>query len=169
MLKSASDISEASCLVPPMAYAGRNPLKATVLVVDDSPEIQRYLRVLLELDSYQVETASSGREALQALRRGFNPEVVLLDLQMPGMDGLETLRRLRQFRSTVKVIMCSGVDDPDTIREAGSLGAQAYLLKPIRHLYLSAAVERCLAEGSARRPAEHLGAQLFVLPSPGVL
>jgi len=152
-----------------MAYAGRNPLKATVLVVDDSPEIQRYLRVLLELDSYQVETASSGREALHALRCGFNPEVVLLDLQMPGMDGLETLRRLREYRSQAKVIMCSGVDDPDKIREAGSLGAHAYLMKPIQHLYLSAAVERCLAEGPAKRPAEYLGTQLFVLPSPGVL
>lgn len=152
-----------------MAYAGRNPVKATVLVVDDSLEIQRYLRVLLELDSYQVETASSGHEALQALRRGCTPEVVLLDLQMPGMDGLETLRQLREFRSKLKVIMCSGVDDPDKIREAASLGAHAYLLKPIQHLYLSAAIDRCIPEGPAKRPREHLGAQLFVLPSPSPL
>jgi CheY-like chemotaxis protein len=153
----------------PMAYAGRNSVKATVLVVDDSLEIQRYLRVLLELDSYQVETASSGLEALQTLRRGCTPEVVLLDLQMPGMDGLETLRRLREFRSKLKVIMCSGVDDPDKIREAASLGAHAYLLKPIQHLYLSAAIDRCLHEDPAKRPPEHLGAQLFVLPSPSLV
>jgi len=149
-----------------MAYAERNSVKATVLVVDDSLEIQRYLRVLLELDSYEVETASSGHEALQTLRRGCAPEVVLLDLQMPGMDGLETLRRLREFRSKLKVIMCSGVDDPDKIREAAALGAHAYLLKPIQHLYLSAAIDRCLREGPAKRPPERLGAQLFVLPSP---
>jgi CheY-like chemotaxis protein len=152
-----------------MAYVERNPVKATILVVDDSVEIQRYLRVLLELDSYRVETASSGYEALQNLRHGIAPEVVLLDLQMPGMDGLETLRRLQEFRPQPKIIMCSGVDDPDKIREATSLGADAYLLKPIQHLYLSAAVERCLAEGPAKRPAEHLGRQLFVLPSPSPL
>jgi CheY-like chemotaxis protein len=153
----------------PMAYVGSNPVKATVLVVDDSLEIQRYFRALLELDSYRVETASSGHEALQALRRGCTPEVVLLDLQMPGMDGLETLRRLQEFRSKPKVIMCSGVDDPDKIREAASLGAHAYLLKPIQHLYLSAAVDRCLHEGPAKPPVEPLGAQLFVLPSPSPL
>ena len=148
-----------------MAYAAHNPLKATVLVVDDSPEIQRYLRVLLELASYQVETADSGYEALHALRRGCAPDVILLDLQMPGIDGLETLRRLREVRPKSKVIMCSGLDDPDKIREAASLGAQAYLLKPIQQLYLSAALDRCLAEGPAKLRAEHLG-QLFVLPSP---
>lgn len=152
-----------------MAYIARTSLKATILVVDDSPEIQRYLRVLLELDSHQVETANSGYEALQSLRRGCAPDVVLLDLQMPGMDGLETLRRLRQLRPNSKVIMCSGMDDPEKIRQAASLGAHAYLVKPVRHLYLSAAVERCLTEGPAKRTAEHLGGQLFVLPSPSPL
>jgi CheY-like chemotaxis protein len=149
-----------------MAYIGRNPVKATVLVVDDSPEIQRYLRVLLELDAYRVETASSGAEALQSLRQGCAPEVVLLDLQMPGMDGLETLRHLQEFHPKPKVIMCSGVDDPDKVREAVRLGADAYLVKPIQHLYLSAAVDRCLTDDPPNRPAEHLGAHLFVLPSP---
>jgi CheY-like chemotaxis protein len=152
-----------------MACVGHNPVKATVLVVDDSPEIQRYLRALLELDSYRVETASSGHEALQSLRQGRVPEVVLLDVQMPGMDGLETLRRLQRLRPRPKVIMCSGADDPKKIHEALSLGAHAYLLKPIQHLYLSAAIERCLNEGPAKRPAEHLGSQLFVLPSPSPL
>jgi len=142
-----------------------NPVNVTVLIVDDSPEIQRYLRVLLELDSYQVETASSGHEALQGLHHGCTPEVVLLDLQMPGMDGLETLRRLQEFQPKPKVIMCSGVDDPETIRAAASLGAHAYLVKPIQHLYLSAAVERCLQDGPAIRPSEYQGGQLFVLPS----
>jgi CheY-like chemotaxis protein len=152
-----------------MAYVGPNPVKATVLVVDDSREMQRYLRVLLELDSYRVEAASNGHEALQSIRHGCAPQVVLLDLQMPGMDGLETLRRLHEFRPKPKVIMCSAVDDPGKIAEAASLGAHAYLLKPIQHLYLSAAIERCLNQGPARRPVERLGGRLFVLPSPSPL
>ncbi|MGA8493084.1 MAG: response regulator [Terriglobales bacterium] len=149
-----------------MAHVGRNPLKATILIVDDSPEIQRYLRALLELDSYQVETAGSGYEALYSLRHVCIPDVVLLDLQMPGMDGLETLRQLKASHPNAKVIMCSGVDDPAKIREAVSLGAHGYLVKPVQHLYLSAAVERCLADSTAKYHAEPVGAQLFVLPSP---
>ncbi|MGO9124562.1 MAG: response regulator [Terriglobales bacterium] len=126
------------------------PTRSTVLVVEDSPELQNYLRRLLELDSYQVEIAGNGEDALQRMSTGCAPRVVLLDMQMPGMDGLETLRILRQLQPAAKVIMCSGVDDPDKIRQAISLGAQAYLVKPVRHLYLSAAIERCLSPDSSR-------------------
>jgi CheY-like chemotaxis protein len=148
-----------------MAQIAPNPVKATVLVVDDSRDIQRYLRALLELDSYRVETVSSGHEALQSLRRGCAPQVVLLDLQMPGIDGLETLRRLQEFRPRPKVIMCSGVDDPEKIREATALGAHAYILKPVRHLYLSAAIERCLNEPQNIRPNDSLQSHLCLVPS----
>ena len=149
-----------------MTHVGNSSVKATILIVDDSPEIQRYLRALLELDSYKVETANSGNEALHSLRNACGPDVVLLDLQMPGMDGLETLRRMKELRTTAKVIMCSGVDDPAKIREAALLGARGYLVKPIQHLYLSAAIDRCLTETTARRRPNR-GVQLFVLPSPG--
>jgi CheY-like chemotaxis protein len=150
-----------------MAYVAGNSVKATILVVDDSPEIQRYLRALLELDSYKVETANSGLEALQSLRHACNPDVVLLDLQMPGMDGLETLRRVKEIQPNRKVIMCSGVDDPAKIGEAVLLGAHSYLVKPIQHLYLSAAIERCLMGNTGNRPTGAVGARVFVLPSPG--
>ena len=123
-----------------------NPIKASVLVVEDSPELQKYLRLLLELDRYQVAIAGNGEEALQLMRDGCTPKVVLLDMQMPGMDGLETLRLLRQLHPSTKVIMCSAVDDPDKIQQAIALGAHAYLIKPIRQLYLSAAIERCLGQ-----------------------
>jgi CheY-like chemotaxis protein len=70
-----------------MSTAGFNPTKASVLVVEDSLELQNYLRLLLELDRYQVEIAGNGEEALLRLRNGCTPRVVLLDMQMPGMDG----------------------------------------------------------------------------------
>ena len=149
-----------------MTCIGRSAVKATILVVDDSPEIQRYLRALLELDSYRVMVASNGFEALETLRHDPVADLVLLDVQMPGMDGLEVLRRMRKLSSKVKVIMCSGLNDPNKICEALSLGAHAFLLKPIQHLYLSAAVERCLQKDSTTRPKEHRKPQLFVLPSP---
>jgi len=131
-----------------MPTTGFIPTKASVSVVDDSPELQNYLRLLLELDRYQVDIAGNGEEALLRLRNGCNPRVVLLDMQMPGMDGLETLRILRRLHPAARVIMCSGVDDPEKIRQAISLGAQAYLVKPVQHLYLSAAIERCLGQDS---------------------
>jgi|HubBroStandDraft_6_1064221.scaffolds.fasta_scaffold60580_2 CheY-like chemotaxis protein len=133
---------------PLMPTTGFNPTRASVLVVEDSPELQNYLRLMLELDRYQVEIAGNGEEALQRMSHGCTPRVVLLDMQMPGMDGLETLRILRQLHPAAKVIMCSGVDDPEKIRQAIALGAQAYLVKPVQHLYLSAAIERCLGLGS---------------------
>jgi CheY-like chemotaxis protein len=151
--------------VGPLSFAVRSE-KTTILVVDDSPDIRRYLTLALELDHYKVETASSGEEASQRFHEGCSAAVVLLDLQMPGMDGLETLRNLRQRRPELKVIMCSAVDDPDIMQEAARLGAEAYLVKPIEHLYLSAAVERCL-QASANPADLGLSADVLAMASPG--
>jgi len=148
-----------------MTTAGLPRSKAAILVVEDSPEIQRYLRTLLELDLYQAQTANNGEEALQCLRDGYDPSLVLLDMQMPGMDGLETLQRIRQLRPELKVIMCSGVDDPDKMHQAAALGAQAYLLKPVQHLYLSAAVERCLL-GEPVKASETFRARVIPFEPP---
>ena len=149
-------------MVPLSARA--NGPKAAILVVDDSPDMLRYLRLLLETDSYQVETASNGADALLRIREGYAPAVVLLDLQMPGMDGLKTLQRLMKLQPHLNVIMCSGVDDPAKIRRATLLGAKAYLTKPVQHLYLSAAVERCLDSISEKETNSH--SSLIILPTP---
>ena len=139
--------------------------RTTVLVVDDSPAMLRYLKLLLETDSYRVETAGNGEEALLRLRQGCTPAVVLLDLQMPGMDGLKTLRQLRKLRPGLKVIICSGVDDPRQVRRASRMGAYSYLTKPVHHLYLSAALERCLKEASAGEAEPAALAKLVTLPA----
>ena len=148
----------------PMLTARLDRTKTAVLVVEDSPEVQRYLRTLLELDSYHTEVASTGEEALQWLSQGYDPAVVLLDMQMPGMDGLQTLQRLRELRPELKVIMCSGVDDPEKIGQAEALGAHAYLIKPVQHLYLSAAVERCLTGEAIDETRSTPKARVVTLP-----
>ena len=122
---------------------------ATVLIVDDDPEMLRYIRTLLELDCYRVETAAGGLQAIELVAAGLVPDVVLLDVNMPGTDGLETLRQLLQIRPTLKVIMCSGAPDPRKALQAFVNGAQEFLTKPFRHLYLSATLERCLATHSS--------------------
>ena len=138
--------------------------KTTVLVVDDSVAMRRYLRLLLELDSYQVETANSGAEAVRRLREGLSPALVLLDLEMPGMDGLKTLRRLLKVNPELKVIMCSGVDDPRKVQRAAKLGARGYVTKPVQHLYLSAAIERCLRPCTSQTKTSR--GSLIVMPPP---
>ena len=135
-----------------MESAGSSPT-ATVLIVDDDPAMLRYMRTLLELDGYRVETAASGLAGVERISAGLAPDVVLLDVNMPEMDGLETLRRLLQIRPGLKIIMCSGVPDPRQALEAFISGAQEFLTKPFRHLYLSATVERCLATRSSGRQA----------------
>jgi CheY-like chemotaxis protein len=127
-----------------MLTSRTNALSPTILVVDDSPDMRRYLRILLELDRYQVETAGDGHEALRRLEEGCNPALILLDLQMPGLNGLRTLRRIRKQHPDLKVIICTGEENPRKLRLAKALGAQAHVTKPVQHLYLSAAVERCL-------------------------
>lgn len=126
---------------------------ATILVVDDDPVMLRYVRTLLELDSYRVETAASGLQALHLVNSGLFPDLVLLDVNMPGMDGLETLRSLLQIRPGLKVIMCSAVPDARKALEAFVNGAQEFLTKPFRHLYLSATLDRCLTASGSARPA----------------
>lgn len=141
--------------------------KATVLLIEDSPEVQRYLRLLLELDHYRVEVADNGEQGIQRLRDGCTPGVVLLDMQMPGLDGLQTLQALRELQPKLKVIMCSAEDDPRLIQQAFVLGAQAYLVKPVQHLYLTAALDRCLRHPSYE-PSPVLGARIVTFPSLGV-
>jgi CheY-like chemotaxis protein len=140
--------------------------KTTILVVDDSPEMLRYLRTLLEVESFRVITAPNGQEALTRLQEGCSPAAVILDLQMPVMDGLKTLRRLRKLRPQLKVIMCSAVEDPSKIRRALSLGAEVFLHKPVQHLYLSAALQRCMQEAPEQAPALAEHGVLVPMPLP---
>ena len=146
---------------------------SSILVVDDEPSMLGYMRTLLELDSHRVETASSGEDALQRVRRDPQPNVVLLDLLMPGWDGLETLEKLREVRPTLKVVMLSCVSDTRKVVQAIRLGAQDYLTKPFNKAELDGVLRHCfqnqqsLEEGCAE--AEPLGDDLyFVAASPAM-
>jgi two-component system, NtrC family, response regulator AtoC len=114
------------------------------MVVDDEPSMLRYLQTLLEVESYNVETASSGEEALSKLQNG-SPDVVLLDVLMPGgMDGLQTLEKMRERYPHLKVVMLSCVSDTRKVVQAIRLGAQDYLTKPFQKSDLEAVIELCL-------------------------
>src|ERR1700761_2171442 len=113
-----------------------------MLVVDDEPSMLRYARTLLELDRVQVETASSGVESINRIKAGLQPDVVLLDVSMPSMGGLQVLQALRQMSPSQRIIMMSCKAEPSTVVEAIRLGAVDYLLKPFYKSHLDAALAR---------------------------
>ena len=121
-----------------------------ILVVDDEPGVLRYMRTLLEVESFRVETASSGREALTRIEKEPVPDLVLLDLLMPEIDGLETLALLRRVRPNLKVVILSCVSDPRKVVEAGRQGATDYLTKPFQKSQLDSLLKQHLSpEASA--------------------
>jgi two-component system KDP operon response regulator KdpE len=100
-----------------------------ILVVDDEPAIRRALRPPLMELGFQVAEASRGEEALQALRGGVY-DAVLLDINMPGIGGIETLRRIRAFAPRLPVLMLTVRDDEEDKVQALELGADDYVTKP---------------------------------------
>ncbi|MBP1626762.1 MAG: hypothetical protein H6Q00_1237 [Holophagaceae bacterium] len=113
-------------------YARRADFGARVLVVDDDAIARRSLRAMLERGYYQVETASSGAEAIEILPR-FRPELLLLDIIMPGMDGLETCRRIRAMQGCdlLPIIFLTSDDRPETHAEAFKAKGDDFLRKPV--------------------------------------
>jgi len=120
------------------------PQARRVLVVDDAEGIRSYLANLLEVRGYHVDTAEDGRRALALLEGGAAPDVVLMDVMMPGMGGLETLRRMRELDPKLPVVILSVVGRASTIVEAMQAGAAHYLNKPFEEEELEATLQQVL-------------------------
>jgi len=123
-----------------------------VLVVDDEPRMIGFIRMNLELEGYQVIEAHNGLEALEAIRTQL-PDLVLLDVMMPQLDGFETLRMLREF-SNIPVIMLTAKGEEDDKVYGLELGADDYVTKPFGSRELSSRVRAVLrrAEMPAASP-----------------
>jgi DNA-binding response OmpR family regulator len=129
------------------------PRRRRILVVDDEPRMIRFIRLNLEHDGYDVFEASSGEEALEKLRDQI-PNLVLLDVMMPGMDGFETLRMLREI-STVPVIMLTAKGDVEDRVKGLELGADDYIAKPFDHAELVSRVGAVLRRTEMPSEPEH--------------
>jgi two-component system response regulator AtoC len=111
-----------------------------ILVVDDEPSIRKYLQTLLEVDGFNVETVSGGRDAIKRISDGMHPDFVILDVLMPEMNGIDTLKELMQLDRSLNVIMLSCSNEVGTVVEAIRIGAHDYLTKPFEKSELDAAM-----------------------------
>jgi DNA-binding response OmpR family regulator len=118
--------------------------RGKVLVIDDEPSIVELFTDYLNGQGFDVISAGGGEEGLDRLRLD-SPDIVLLDMRMPELDGLETLRRIRKVNLRVPVLMVSGNDDIAAAKEAIALGAFDYTLKPVDFNYLSRALDKMVA------------------------
>lgn len=106
-----------------------------LLIVDDEVEICDFLKSFFEERNYDVRVASSGQSALKAVEE-FKPQVMLLDIKMPGMDGIQVLGEVKKKFPRTKVIMVTALETRDKIEECLRLGADNYITKPLSLEYL---------------------------------
>jgi CheY-like chemotaxis protein len=118
-----------------------------ILIVDDNPQNLKLARVVLASEGFDVRTASSAEDALQLLRT-MTPRLILMDLQLPGMDGLELTRRLKADPATrqIRVIAVTAYAMKGDDEKAFAAGCDGYITKPIDIERLAAVVSSYLAE-----------------------
>jgi CheY-like chemotaxis protein len=107
-------------------------MSSTVLVIDDELSIRVLVRMILEDDGYSVVEAETGEQGLEMIETAA-PDLVLLDIRLPDMDGWEVLRRLGTRHPRVRVVIMSAHSSEPTLERAKREGSSAYLIKPFRH------------------------------------
>ena len=134
-----------------------------LLIVDDDGDALDSLKLLLET-TYDVCICLSGAQALEEVNRGFLPDAVLLDLRMPGMDGIELSREIARLGVKAPVLVISA--DPEAEQKARAIGATEVLVKPFTYEQLKAKLERVLGgPGAPTRGGGFLGGLFIAFPS----
>ncbi|MBP2632766.1 MAG: response regulator receiver protein [Firmicutes bacterium] len=103
--------------------------KTKVLIVDDQPGIRRLLLEVFTDEGYEVNVATNGNEALEQAKE-VKPAVILMDMKMPGMDGIDALKELKELGLAERVIMMTAYGELELVTKAKELGAFAYVTKP---------------------------------------
>jgi len=119
--------------------------KEAVLVVDDQASVRRLLQEVLREEGYTVYLARDGREAVEVARKA-RPSLVLLDLKMPGMSGVELMRELRAVEPGIKGIVITAYSNPETVQRVREMGAIRWIIKPFDLDQVRDLVRETLAE-----------------------
>lgn len=117
-----------------------------VLLVDDEVEFASALSERLRLRNYDAKAVYHAEDALPAVRKD-KPEVVLLDLRMPGIDGIEVLKAIKEFDSTIEVIILSGQGDKESAAKGIRAGAFDYVMKPVDIGEVTSKIEQAKKKG----------------------
>ena len=120
-------------------------MKPRILVIDDESAIRDSLKMILEYEGYEVVGAATGQDGLVIIERD-PPDLVLLDIKMAGMDGIDVLQRIRAGHETLPVIMVSGHATVSTAVEATKLGAFDFIEKPLSTERVLVSVRNALAQ-----------------------
>ncbi len=122
--------------------------KRTIMVVDDDPDMVTLLRLMVEQKGFNVMCAYNGLQALAGLEMQ-KPDLILLDIMMPEMDGLEVLRRLKAApeTSSILIILLTALDKDEDILTGYKMGADHYITKPFKKTHLVAVIDHLLSEG----------------------
>jgi CheY-like chemotaxis protein len=125
----------------------------TILVVEDYDDVRQMLKVLLESEEFHVLEAASGAQALEVIKQE-RPDVILMDLALPGFDGFEAIRRIRAidgFQNT-PIIVLTAYTGPSTYETAIRAGSDYFMAKPIDFDELAGLLNKILLEGNSRIP-----------------
>lgn len=134
----------------------KNPRKAKILVVDDEENIRKSLKMILEYEGYNFLEAADGEEALNTLEETVGLDLVLLDVKLPGKDGLEVLEELKKKPYSPEVIMVSGHGTIKTAVEATKLGAFDFLEKPLHRERVLLGIRNALNQNKLLRECQDL-------------
>ncbi len=115
-----------------------------ILIVDDEPELLRSLTIRFGAAGYQTITASNGIEGIERLKEA-NPDIIILDIMMPGLSGLDTLKEMKRISFATPVIMLTAYGTPKSAIEALTLGAYDHLAKPFNTQTLLEMVKKALS------------------------
>ncbi|WP_410769531.1 response regulator [Fontibacillus sp. BL9] len=146
-----------TCTIPNRSNEGTEQIK--VLIVDDQLLVRESLRLLLgEEKDMQVTVAGDGKQAVESCERAL-PDLILMDIHMPEMDGLQATKKVKEAWPDVRVIMMTTLDEVDYAAESLRLGAEGYLLKSIHPKELAATIRLVYSGGTMISP--HVAQQLF--------
>src|SRR3954447_2674404 len=143
--------------------------KQSILVVDDDKNTRDYLAVFLGSSGFDVECLGSGDEAIDRLASGYSPSMILLDIMLPGKDGIEVLSNVKSIYPTIPIIILSGIGQIKTVVEAMKIGASDYLTKPFEEEALELAIQNAIEKYRLKEEVKTLKQQLAYVEQGNIL
>src|SRR5215467_826791 len=143
--------------------------KQSILVVDDDKNTRDYLAVFLGSSGFDAECLGSGDEAIERLASGYSPSMILLDVMLPGKDGIEVLSNVKAIYPSIPIIILSGIGQIKTVVEAMKMGASDYLTKPFEEEALELAIENAIEKHRLKEEVKTLKQQLAYVEQGNIL